>query len=222
MGLSLVVGPAHAGKVALLLERYVGALGDPCAGAESASADSARTQPEDPWLVVPNRVDVDRVERELIGRRPALLSGTVGTFDDLFRQVAGDVREASETQRMLAARQAVAGLELAELGPSAQTSGFPDTLLATIGELEAGLVDVDRLDGDLRRLVHAYRAELARLGLRDRDGVRRSAVERLQNDLEAWSGAPVFAYGFEDLTGAEWALLEALAARTDVTVSHPL
>jgi ATP-dependent helicase/DNAse subunit B len=221
MGLSLVVGPAHAGKVALLLERYVGALGDPCVEAESASADSARTQPEDPWLVVPNRVDIDRVERELIGRRPALLSGTVGTFDDLFRQVAGDVRAASETQRMLAARQAVAGLELAGLGPSAQTSGFPDTLLATIGELEAGLVDVDRLDGDLRRLVHAYRAELARLGLRDRDGVRRSAVERLQNDLVAWSGAPVFAYGFEDLTGAEWALLEALAARTDVTVSIP-
>jgi hypothetical protein len=205
MGLSLVVGPAHAGKVALLLERYVGAL------------------ERDPWLVVPNRVDVDRVERDLIGRRPALLSGTIGTFDDLFRELAGDegVREASDTQRLLAARRALAGLELDELGPSAQTPGFPDTLLAAIGELEGGLVDVDRLDGDLPRLVHAYRAELARLGLRDRDSVRRSAVERLQTDLEAWSGSPVFAYGFEDLTGAEWALLEALAARTDVTVSIP-
>ena len=31
----------------------------------------------------------------------------------------------------------------------------------------------------------------------------------------------VFAYGFEDLTGAEWALLEALAARSQVTVSIP-
>ena len=30
-----------------------------------------------------------------------------------------------------------------------------------------------------------------------------------------------FAYGFEDLTQAEWTLLEALAARTDVTVSLP-
>src|SRR5262249_17239106 len=30
-----------------------------------------------------------------------------------------------------------------------------------------------------------------------------------------------FAYGFEDLTGAEWALLEALAARAEVTVSLP-
>ena len=30
---------------------------------------------------------------------------------------------------------------------------------------------------------------------------------------------PVFAYGFEDLTGAEWGLLEALAARAELTVS---
>ena len=35
------------------------------------------------------------------------------------------------------------------------------------------------------------------------------------------TGRPVFAYGFEDLTGAEWGLLEALAGRTDVTVSLP-
>ena len=58
MGLSLVVGPAHAGKVALLLERYLDVL------------------ERDPWLVVPNRVDVERVERDLVERRPALLAGT--------------------------------------------------------------------------------------------------------------------------------------------------
>ena len=42
MGLSLVVGPAHAGKVALLLGRYLDVL------------------ERDPWLVVPNRADVER------------------------------------------------------------------------------------------------------------------------------------------------------------------
>ena len=63
--------------------------------------------------------------------------------------------------------------------------------------------------------------ELEALGFRDRDGLRRHAVDRLRSDLDAWSGQPVFAYGFEDLTGAEWALLEALSARTDVTVSIP-
>jgi hypothetical protein len=207
MGLSLVVGPAHVGKVALLLERYLDVLA------------------RDPWLVVPNRVDVDRVERDLVRRRPALLAGTVGTFDDLFRHLGESTGEAlpvaSEIQRTLAVRRAVARVELEDLSSSATTAGFADTLLQTIGELESGLVDANALDGDLPLLVAAYRGELAALGLRDRDGLRRHAVERLRGDLDAWSGSPVLAYGFEDLTGAEWALLEALAARTEVTVSIP-
>ncbi len=207
MGLSLVVGPAHVGKVALLLERYLDVLD------------------HEPWLVVPNRIDVDRVERDLVQRRPALLAGTVGTFDDLFRLLAGvdpfGGGIASEIQRTLAVRRAVARVELGDLGVSASTAGFADTLLQTIGELESALVDPDSLDRELFELVVAYRGELASLGLRDRDGVRRLAVERLRGDLDAWSGAPVFAYGFEDLTGAEWALIEALSARTDVTVSIP-
>jgi ATP-dependent helicase/DNAse subunit B len=206
MALSLVVGPAHAGKVALLLERFLDVLGS------------------DPWLVVPNRVDVDRVERDLVRRRPALFAGTIGTFEDLFRHIAEDgdgLPVASELQRTLVSRRAVASSQLEGLSSSAATAGFADTLLQTIGELESGLVDVDRLDGDLLQLVTAYRDELGRMGLRDRDGVRRQAVERLRGELEAWSDAPVFAYGFEDLTGAEWALLEALAARTEVIVSIP-
>ncbi|HYI74328.1 MAG TPA: PD-(D/E)XK nuclease family protein [Gaiellaceae bacterium] len=207
MGLSLVAGPAHVGKVALLLERYLGVL------------------EREPWLVVPNRIDVDRVERDLVHRRPALLAGTVGTFDDLFRQLAGvdpwGSRVASEVQRTVAARRAITRVDLGELGASASTAGFVDTLLHTIAEVESALVDVDSLDRNLFELLVAYRSELATLGLQDRDGVRRVAVERLRGDLGAWSGSPVFAYGFEDLTGAEWALLEALSARTDVTVSIP-
>ena len=207
MGLSLVVGPAHVGKVALLLERYLAIL------------------ERDPWLVVPNRVDVDRVERDLVRRRPALLAGTVGTFDDLFRHVAAaggdEVPVASEIQRTLAVRRAVERVQLGELSLSAATAGFAETLLQTIGEVESALVDASQLDGDLSVLAAAYRDELEELGLQDRAGLRRHAVERLRGDLGSWSGAPVFAYGFEDLTGAEWALLEALSARADVTVSIP-
>ena len=207
MGLSLVVGPARVGKVALLLERYLDVLG------------------RDPWLIVPNRADVDRVERDLIRRRPALLAGTIGTFDDLFRHVAAGADHvlpvATETQRALAVRRAVASGELDGLRLSAGTAGFADTLLHAIGELEAGLVDPGALDGELASLVEAYRDELERLRVRDRDGMRRDAVERLRGDLSAWNGAPLFAYGFEDLTGAEWALVESLAARTEVTVSIP-
>ena len=70
VGLSLVVGPVHAGKVRLLLDRFVDALD------------------RDPWLVVPNRADVERLERELVERCGGLLAGTVGTFDSLFEHLA--------------------------------------------------------------------------------------------------------------------------------------
>lgn len=207
MGLSLVIGPAHAGKVALLLERYLDAMD------------------RDPWLVVPNRGDIERVERDLLRRRPALLAGRIGTFDDLFEHVAAGHADrrtvASETQRALAVRRAITSTQLDRVAASATSGGFADALLATLGELESALVDPDRVDGDLGMLARAYRDELDRLQLWDRDRLRRKAVERLRGDLDAWLQEPVFAYGFEDLTGAEWALIESLAARTDVTVSIP-
>ncbi|MBA3374475.1 MAG: hypothetical protein H0U00_01435, partial [Actinobacteria bacterium] len=207
MGLSLVVGPAHAGKVALLLERYLDVL------------------ERDPWLVVPNRADVERVERDLLRRRSALLAGRIGTFADLFEHIVARHPErrgvASEAQRVLAARRAIASTSLDALSASSSSSGFTEMLLAALGELDSALLDPEAVGGELGSLARAYRAELDRLGLWDRDGLRRRAAERIQGDLQAWNREPVFAYGFEDLTGAEWALIEALAARAQVTVSIP-
>ncbi len=94
-------------------------------------------------------------------------------------------------------------------------------LLGALADLEGGLLDPTDLDGELGTLFAAYRGELDRLGLWDRDLLRRSACERLRGDFSAWHGEPTFAYGFEDLTAAEWSLLEALAARADVHVSLP-
>lgn len=206
MGLSLVVGPAYAGKVALLLDRFVDAL------------DS------DPWLVVPNRVDVDRVERELAGRCGALLAGTVGTFDTLFEFLEGGgtaPRVLGENERSTVLRRVIASSRLGSFEPSSRFSGFADSLAGVLAEVEASLLDPEDLASDLAALTTAYRAELVRLGVRDRGMLRRGAVERLTTDLGSWRGAPVFAYGFEDLTGAEWRLIEALAARGEVHVSLP-
>jgi RecB family exonuclease len=207
MGLTLVVGPANAGKVGLLLERYLDALD------------------RDPVLIVPNRSDVDRVERDLLRRRPALLTGTIGTFDDLFERVAYEDGEGrpllGATQRALLVRRAVGAASLNGLGRSARFAGFADTLAAALAEVDSGLLEPGELEGDLGRLAGTYRAELDRLGLWDRGLLRRRAVERLAGDLDAWRGQPVFAYGFEDLTGAEWSLLEALAGRAEVHLSLP-
>ena len=206
MGLSLVYGPAHAGKVALLLDRFVDALD------------------RDPWLIVPNRVDVDRVERELAGRRGALLAGTVGTFDTLFAALAGSDlsgRVLGDAGRSLIVRHLVGASTLDAFGPSSRFAGFTDSLGGALTEVEANLLDPEDLGGDFASLTRAYGAELERLGVHDRGMVRRRAVTRLTTDLGAWNGAPVFAYGFEDLTGAEWRLIEALAGRGEVHVSLP-
>ena len=107
MGLSLVIGPANAGKVELLLERYLAV---------------ARLEPV---LIVPNRSDVDRVERELLEGCGALLGGTIGTFDDLFRRVGasapGARPVASDAQRALVVRRALAAARPSLNGVSAST-----------------------------------------------------------------------------------------------------
>ena len=203
MPLSLLAGPANAGKVALLLERYLVAL------------------EADPILIVPNRPDVDRAERELLRRSGALVGGTIGTFDDLFQRFArgnGAHRPViSQAQRTLLLRRLVARAQ----GRSARFSGFADSLGSTLSELESALLEPGELEGELADLYGAYREELDQLELWDRELERRHAAERAAGDFAAWDPRPVFAYGFEDLTGAEWALLEALAARAEVTVSLP-
>jgi ATP-dependent helicase/DNAse subunit B len=207
MALSLVVGPAHAGKVALLLERYLAALD------------------RDPWLVVPNRTDVQRVERDLLHRKPALLGGRIGTFDDLFASVAvgaGTARPvASDIQRSVAVRRAIAASSPERLRTSSRSNGFALSLLGALDEIGSALLEASQLDGDVAVLSQAYQEQLEQFGLEDRGALRRRAVERLEGELEAWRGEPVFAYGFEDLTAAEWRLLQALAGRTDVVVSVP-
>ena len=170
------------------------------------------------WLIVPTRADVDRVERELVARSGALLAGTVATFDTLFETLArggGDPgrRLIGDAERTLIVRRVVASAKLDRAGPSAQFRGFSEALSGTLTELESSLVAPERLDADLAGLTEAYREELERLGAWDRGMLRTRAVERLTGELGSWGGAPVLAYGFEDLTGAEWRLLEALAAR---------
>src|SRR6266487_6232168 len=154
MALTLLAGPANAGKVALLLERYRDVV------------------EREPFLIVPNRSDVDRVERELLASCGALLGGEIGTFDDLFRRLAragGEHRPvATDAQRTLIVRGVIARARLNGWTRSARSSGFAAALSATLGELESGLVEPAELDGDLAGLYADYRAELDSLGLWDR------------------------------------------------------
>src|SRR2546429_3053663 len=150
MALTLLAGPANAGKVALLLERYLSAL------------------PHEPFLIVPNRSDVDRVERDLLASSGALLGGEIGTFDDLFRRLARDGGEhrpvATDAQRALIVRRALSHARLNGWTRSARFAGFAEALSSTLGELESGLVEPAELEGGLAGLYREYPARLDRLG----------------------------------------------------------
>ncbi|MFQ5426691.1 MAG: PD-(D/E)XK nuclease family protein, partial [Gaiellales bacterium] len=206
MPLRLLVGPANAGKVARLLDQYV------------------RWLDEEPCLVVPNRGEVDRIEREILRRSPGVVGGWIGTFDDLFEQIAaplGHGAVVSAPQRRLLLRRVSAAQPLNGLGRSARSDGFTDALAEAVREVESALVEPASLAAELAALVSSYRAGLLRVGLEDREGLQRIAVTRLQSDLDAWDRRPIVAYGFEDLTAAQWALLEGLSARAEVVVSLP-
>ncbi len=175
MGLSLVVGPAHAGKVALLLERFLAEL------------------VRDPWLVVPNRLDVDRVERDLIRRAPALLAGSIGTFDDLFQHIADGPKAGRRLHRRRSDRSPSGArsrvVSSTVCASSAATSGFADTLLQAIGELESGLVDVGasgrRAGGPRRRISGGAGATWAPRSRRHSPGGGRTPARRLRRVVGA-------------------------------------
>jgi ATP-dependent helicase/DNAse subunit B len=214
MPLQLVLGPANCGKIALLLDRFL----------EAADAGA------DPFLIVPNRPEVEAVERELVRRRGVLVGGRVGTFDDLFEEVLGRCREVrplvGDVQRRLLLADVVGRTRLHALAASARFSGFEDAVGALADELSAAMAEPrpaaeSARAQELSALVAEYRAALDGAGMHDRPGRRAVAAGLLEGRLNAWDSRPVLAYGFEDMTRAQVRALRALAARCPVTVSLP-
>jgi ATP-dependent helicase/DNAse subunit B len=220
MPLTLLLGPANCGKVAMLLDRF----------AEQIDAGAA------PTLVVPTRPDVELAERDLLDRRGVVLGGLIGTFDDLFERVlerCGEpVSSLGSLPRRLVLEQVVREAELEALAGPARFGGFVDGLARGFDDL-AGSAPPQRLDrrlegfgtagrrAELVSLYHAYQARLDALGIRDRAGSHARAAGLLESRLDAWDGSPLFAYGFEDMSGVQLAALRALAGRGPVMVSLP-
>ncbi|MGD0273561.1 MAG: PD-(D/E)XK nuclease family protein [Gaiellaceae bacterium] len=207
MPLSLLVGPANAGKVEQLLERF---------------RDEIERRP---FLVVPNVGDIERSQRDLLRRSPALLSGRVGTFDDLFRELAAGAPgrcRLGDSERRFVVRSLLAEAKLDSFARSARFGGFLDALVEGFVELESALIEPTKVEGELGSLYSLYLAELERLDRADRELERWLVTDRLAGELDGWpSERPLFVYGFEDLSGAQWRLLDALAARAEVTVALP-
>ena len=206
MPLALLVGPANAGKVARLLDRYL------------------ETIDRDPVLVVPNRFDRDRVERDLLGAPPPSFGGTIGTFDDLFEGSRGETEPIGAWPRRpsgLSYSSALSGRPPERLSASARYGGFTGGLFATISELEGGLLGPEDLDGDLAPLYTAYHRRarpLRPLGPRSRAAPLPSSASKTSS---AWDGGRSSPMDSRTSPVRSGRLLRALAGRADVTVSLP-
>ena len=151
------------GRSRLLLDRFVDALD------------------RDPWLVVPNRADVERA-RARAGRA---LRRAARRHRRHLRQPlraprpGGRGAQAGARRRRADARPAPRSRR-ADPPAVGRFSGYADALGRTIAELDGALVDPDELGGAARRAsLRAYRDELERLGAWDRGALRRRAIERL-------------------------------------------
>jgi RecB family exonuclease len=219
--LKLILGPPNSGRAGVVRRRYLDAL------------------ERDPVLVLPTVDDVFAFERELCGEGAAL-GGTVLTFGALFDQIAtaagsppGGVLSSTQRERCVAV--AVEGL-LPRLGPlrrSAARPGFAAAFTRLLDELQAAGVgppeveaSAGTLEGsayltDVAALFAGYEAACVRSGRLDAAGIAREAIGLLRDDPGPWAGRPVFLYGLDDLTPAQFDLVEALARRTEVTIAVP-
>ena len=222
MPLTLITGPANAGKAGRVLDAYRAALD------------------REPLLVVPTFADVTHYQRELAAAGVAF-GGTVLRFARLVAEVArragwtGSVLGPVQRDRMVAA--AIARSRLNALAASARSAGFARAAAELFAELQRGLVTPDALRGALGAaggggsqqrygaevvaLYEAYRAGLDAAGAVDRDLFGWRALDALRSHPRRWGDRPVFVYGFDDFTGLELAVLGALAddAGADVTVA---
>jgi RecB family exonuclease len=219
--LKLILGPPNSGRAGLVRRRYLDAL------------------ERDPVLVLPTVDDVFAFERELCGVGAAL-GGTVLTFGALFGQIATAAGRPpgavlSPAQRRRCVEVAVEDLtpRLGPLRRSAGRPGFAAAFARLLDELQAAAVgpreveaSAGTLEGsaylaDVATLFAGYEAARERSGRLDAAGIARESIALLRADPGPWAGRPVFLYGLDDLTPAQFDLVAALAARTEVTVAVP-
>ena len=224
MSITLVTGPANAGKAQVVMDAVRRHLAH---GLE-------------PLLVVPTRTDVDYYLRELAGAEAAV-GVRVVVFEDAMEEL---VLRAGVREPVLGklARERLIGT-LAEVSGERARPGFSRALGDLFSELQmrrvapqrlAGALDAGLGDGgaalgfDLTAAYGSYLRRLERLGRLDEEQRALRALDRLRERPHLWSppgGAPtpVLFYGFDDLTLLQLDAIETLGRLVDaeVTVSLP-
>ena len=228
MAITLITGPANAGKARAVLD--------------GVRADAARRR--EPLLIVPTRGDVESYRRELAAG--GLVRGVrVERFQGLLAEVVRRAGVASRPltpllrERVLAA---VAARTCADPELAARP-GFVRALAQLVGELEVERVTPQRLRvalaawggaqedaqgaaqapraAELGALFAAYHRLLDELGRSDPEQPATLALDALRRSPALWGGTPVHFYGFDDLTRLQLDAIETLGrvVEAPVTVS---
>jgi ATP-dependent helicase/DNAse subunit B len=211
MPITLITGPANAGKAELVLDAVRRHL----------------AHGEEPLLVVPTRADAEHYLRELAAEGVAM-----GVRVERFAGLLGEaVARAGIVEPVLGG---LARDRLLEALAEPAMRGFAHALGELFAELQVRRVAPARLQraleswraadghgaqsGELGRLFAGYRAELARLGRLDAEQRAVRALDALRERPSLWRATPVLFYGFDDLTRLQLDAIETLGRVVDADV----
>jgi ATP-dependent helicase/DNAse subunit B len=228
MAITLITGPANAGKARAVLD--------------GVRADAARGR--EPLLIVPTHVDVESYRRELAAG--GLVRGVrVERFGGLLAEVVRRAGVASRPLTPLLRERVLAAVaaRVCENTELAARPGFVRALAQLVGELEVERVTPQRLRAalaawgaaqesaegaapapraaELGALFAAYHRLLDELGRSDPERPATLALDALRRSPALWGGTPVHFYGFDDLTRLQFDAIQTLGrvVEAPVTVS---
>ncbi|HEY7960676.1 MAG TPA: PD-(D/E)XK nuclease family protein [Solirubrobacteraceae bacterium] len=226
MPISLLTGPANAGKARIVLD----------------DVRARARRGEEPLLVVPTGADVEHYRREL-AEAGLVLGVRVERFAGLMAEVVRRAGGARERTLSPLARERVLAAAIAEVHPSAAFAagpGFVRALASFCATLQAQRVAPARLrralhawahDGppgrgerarELAELFEAYRRLLRTISRVDPERQAARALDALRESPALWGGTPVLLYGFDDLTPPQLDAVETLGRVVDAPLTVSL
>jgi len=225
MPITLVTGPANAGKAQVVMDAVRRHL----------------AHGEEPLLVVPTRVDAEHYLRELAGEGTTM-GARVERFDGLIDEAVRRAGLGEQALGSLARERVLARIAAAApaAAPGTASSGYLRALAGVLSELQLRRVSPARLrealarwadsDGEgasaagLGAMYEAYQRTLARIGRVDEDQRALRALDALRRRPASWGGQPVLFYGFDDLTRLQLDTIETLgtvvAAKVTVSLAY--
>ncbi len=231
MAITLITGPANAGKARAVLD--------------AVRADAAGEA--EPLLIVPTRADVESYRRELAAGG-VVWGVRVETFQGLFAEVLRRSRVATRALTPLLRERVLAAVAVRTCATPllASRPGFIRALTALVGELEVARVtpqrlraalaawtDAEEANGRERRAVElraeelgalfdGYHELLEELGRSDPDRRVTLALDALRRSPGLWGATPVHLYGFDDLTPLQLDTIQTLGCVADAPLSVSL